>query len=93
MLVGISTPHKKSGLLFERYKKAPISVALPCRSSPRVPPDEARRCSNQAGEGTPAWGFRRRAALANMVIPREQQCYPRSVLPAEKFRRREGEST
>jgi hypothetical protein len=22
MLVGISTPHKKSGLLFERYKKA-----------------------------------------------------------------------
>jgi hypothetical protein len=32
-----------------------------------------------------AWGFRRRAALANMVIPREQQCYPRSVLPAEKF--------
>ena len=31
-----------------------------------------------------AWGFRRRAALANMVIPREQQCYPRSVLPAEK---------
>jgi len=32
-----------------------------------------------------AWGFRRRAALANMVIPHEQQCYPRSVLPAEKF--------
>ena len=27
-----------------------------------------------------AWGFRRRAALANMVIPREQQCYPRSAL-------------
>jgi hypothetical protein len=26
-----------------------------------------------------AWGFRRRAALANMVIPREQQCYPSSV--------------
>ena len=39
-----------------------------------------------------AWGFRRRAALANMVIPREQQCYPRSVLPAEKFQQREGES-
>jgi len=38
-----------------------------------------------------AWGFRRRAALANMVIPREQQCYPRSVLPAEKFQQREGE--
>ena len=37
-----------------------------------------------------AWGFRRRAALANMVIPREQQCYPRSVLPAEKFQQREG---
>ena len=32
-----------------------------------------------------AWGFRRRAALANMVIPREQQCYPRSALPASKF--------
>ena len=32
-----------------------------------------------------AWGFCRRAALANMVIPREQQCYPRSVLPASKF--------
>jgi hypothetical protein len=29
--------------------------------------------------------FRRRAALANMVIPREQQCYPRSALPASKF--------
>jgi hypothetical protein len=36
---------------------------------------------------------RRRAALANMVIPREQQCYPRSVLPAEKFQQQEGEST
>ena len=36
-----------------------------------------------------AWGFRRRAALANMVIPREQQCYPRSVLPAEKFQQEE----
>jgi hypothetical protein len=24
-------------------------------------------------------------ALANMVIPREQQCYPRSALPASKF--------
>ena len=32
-----------------------------------------------------AWSFRRRAALANMVIPREQQCYPRSALPASKF--------
>jgi hypothetical protein len=32
-----------------------------------------------------AWGFRRRAALANTVIPREQQCYPRSALPASKF--------
>jgi hypothetical protein len=40
-----------------------------------------------------AWGFRRRAALANMVIPREQQCYPRSVLPAEKFQQQEDEST
>src|SRR6516165_9856505 len=39
-----------------------------------------------------AWGFRRRAALANMVIPREQQCYPRSVLPAEKFQQQEEES-
>ena len=39
-----------------------------------------------------AWGFRRRAALANMVIPREQQCYPRSVLPAEKFQQQDGES-
>jgi hypothetical protein len=38
-----------------------------------------------------AWGFRRRAALANMVIPREQQCYPRSALPASKFKQ-EGES-
>jgi hypothetical protein len=38
-----------------------------------------------------AWGFRRRGALANMVIPREQQCYPRSALPAEKFQQREGE--
>jgi hypothetical protein len=36
-----------------------------------------------------ASGFRRRAALANMVIPREQQCYPRSVLPAEKFQHEE----
>jgi hypothetical protein len=26
-----------------------------------------------------AWGFRRRAALANMVVSREQQCYPRGV--------------
>jgi hypothetical protein len=26
MLVGISTPHKKSGLLFERYKKAFVSM-------------------------------------------------------------------
>jgi hypothetical protein len=33
MLVGISTPHKKSRLLFERYKKALISAALLCRSS------------------------------------------------------------
>ena len=32
-----------------------------------------------------AWGFRWRAALANMIVPREQQCYPRSVPPAEKF--------
>ena len=32
-----------------------------------------------------AWGFRRRAALANYTIPREQQCYPRSALPASKF--------
>jgi hypothetical protein len=40
-----------------------------------------------------AWGFHRRAALANMVIPREQQCYPRSVLPAEKFQQQEEEST
>ena len=40
-----------------------------------------------------AWGFRRRARLANMVIPREQQCYPRSVLPAEKFQQPDGEST
>jgi hypothetical protein len=40
-----------------------------------------------------AWGFRRRAVLASMVIPREQQCYPRSVLPAEKFQQQEGEST
>ena len=40
-----------------------------------------------------AWGFRRRAALASMVIPREQQCYPRSVLPAEKFQQQEEEST
>jgi hypothetical protein len=31
-----------------------------------------------------AWGFRGRAALANMVIAR-QQCYPRSALPASKF--------
>jgi hypothetical protein len=38
-----------------------------------------------------AWGFRRRAALANYTIPREQQYYPRSVLPAEKFQQREGE--
>jgi hypothetical protein len=38
-----------------------------------------------------AWSFRRRAALANMVLPREQQCYPRSFLPAEKFQQREGE--
>ena len=38
-----------------------------------------------------AWGFRRRVALANMVIPRDQQCYPRSVLPAEKFQQRDGE--
>jgi hypothetical protein len=40
-----------------------------------------------------AWGFRRRAALANYAIRREQQCYPSSALPAEKFRQREGEST
>jgi len=39
-----------------------------------------------------AWGFRRRAALASLLIPREQQCYPRSVLPAEKFQQQEGES-
>jgi hypothetical protein len=32
-----------------------------------------------------AWGFRRRAALASFLIPREKQCYPRSVLPPEKF--------
>ena len=38
-------------------------------------------------------GFRRRAALASFLIPREQQCYPRSVLPVEKFQRQEGEST
>jgi hypothetical protein len=38
-----------------------------------------------------AWGFHRRAALANMVIPREQHCYPRSALPASKFEQR-GES-
>ena len=36
-----------------------------------------------------AWGFRRRAALANMVLPREQQCYPRSVLPVEKLQQEE----
>ena len=38
-----------------------------------------------------AWGFRRRAALASLLIPREQQCYPRSVLPADKSEK-EGES-
>jgi hypothetical protein len=38
-----------------------------------------------------AWGFRRRAALANYTIPAERQCYPRSVLPAEKFQQRKGE--
>jgi hypothetical protein len=32
-----------------------------------------------------AWGSRRRAALANYTIPRQQQCYPRSALPASKF--------
>ena len=32
-----------------------------------------------------AWGFRRRAALANYAVPREQQCYPRSAQPASKF--------
>jgi hypothetical protein len=37
---------KKPGQLFERYKKAPISAALLYRSC--VPPDEARRRSNQA---------------------------------------------
>jgi len=29
--------------------------------------------------------FRRRAALANYAVPREQQCYPRSAQPASKF--------
>ena len=40
MLVGISTPHKKSALLFEPHKKAPISAALLCRTSPSVPPEQ-----------------------------------------------------
>ena len=39
-----------------------------------------------------AWGFRRRAALASFLIQREQQTYPRSVLPREKIQREEGES-
>ena len=39
-----------------------------------------------------AWGFRRRAALASFLIQREQQTYPRSVLPREKFEHEEGES-
>ena len=39
-----------------------------------------------------AWGFRRRAALASFLIQREQQTYPRSVLPREKFQQGEGES-
>jgi hypothetical protein len=37
--------------------------------------------------------LRKRAAAVNMVIPREQQCYLRSAVPAEKFQQQEGEST
>jgi hypothetical protein len=39
-----------------------------------------------------AWGPQRRAALASFLIQREQQTYPRPVLPAEKFKHEEGES-
>jgi hypothetical protein len=38
-----------------------------------------------------AWGFNKRAALAHMLIPREKQCHPASVLPAEKFIMNEGD--
>ena len=50
MLVGISTPHKKSGLLFERYKKAPISAALLYRSSGH-PEDVVYVCNTCGGDG------------------------------------------
>jgi hypothetical protein len=32
-----------------------------------------------------AWGWQKRAAMAGMLIPKEQQCYPASVLPAHRF--------
>jgi hypothetical protein len=37
-----------------------------------------------------AWDWRKRAAMAQL-IPREKQCYPASVLPAEKFIMNEGD--
>ena len=61
---------------------------LPLLNSNRIelPPELLQRVAAMpAARKYTAWGFRRRAALANMAIPREQQCYPRSVLPAEKF--------
>jgi hypothetical protein len=35
--------------------------------------------------GATAWGWQKRAALAGMLIPKSQQCYPPSVLPAHRF--------
>jgi hypothetical protein len=70
----------------------PLRVPLRSRSVNKVWWSRGNCC-----KGSPPWrkytarGFRRRAALTNMIIPREQQCYPRSVLPADKSEK-EGES-
>ena len=50
MLVGISTPHKKSGLLFERYKKAPTSAAQLYRISGH-PEGVVYVCNTCGGDG------------------------------------------
>ena len=66
MLVGISTPHKKPGLLFERYKKALGAEYGACRNldvEAFVGPEVAAACVPAAGMR----GFARQFTTIGMV--------------------------
>jgi hypothetical protein len=66
MLVGISTPHKKPGLLFERYKKAFSAEYGVCRSldvEAFVDPEVVAACLMRARGSEPAIRFKPPSSL------------------------------